>query len=227
MDQPGYTCPQCGAPITVGQERCAQCGLALDAASVAAFQRDHPAPFAGDRVPPPPLVYGGAGGPPLYGGPPGAPAPRSARRWVLGVLGVLILVCGVCGVLTTIGGVQLFQDMGQESAATQAVLDQFMQAGVRDDSRAAYALFTTAAGSSVTANDLATLFRTHRAYFDGYRTIHQQSYNFFSGTSGTTATISGAVSYSGRADVPFTARLVQENKHWKLVSMQFAEGVGQ
>ncbi|HUS16693.1 MAG TPA: hypothetical protein VM536_16985 [Chloroflexia bacterium] len=77
MQQPQYPCPRCGAPIVAGQGACTNCGLALDAQSLAAWQAeqfptgapaDGGAPPPGYAAPPPPPGYGGPP-PPGSGGP--------------------------------------------------------------------------------------------------------------------------------------------------------------
>lgn len=75
-----YTCPRCHAPIEAGQPFCKQCGLALDSASLAAFQaQTRPMPVAT-----PPTVV---------------PKRRRRRLLLPGIVGLLAL----CAVLSLAG----------------------------------------------------------------------------------------------------------------------------
>ena len=79
MQEPQYTCPRCGAPIYAGQAACANCGLALDPQSIAAWQAAQaPYPAPGYDAPQAPSGYAAppsgydapAAPPPGYGAPP-------------------------------------------------------------------------------------------------------------------------------------------------------------
>jgi hypothetical protein len=120
---------------------------------------------------------------------------------------------------------QLFTSLAQESAATTTVIQHFMQAGERNDAAAGYALFAPAA-TDVTQAGIARLFGDHPEFFAGFQTARQENYHMFSGTQGTTADVTGRITYRGHAEVPFTARLMQVNNRWALVSFQLAQGVG-
>lgn len=111
QQQPQYTCPRCSAPIYGGQAACSNCGLALDAQSLAAWQAAQ-----------------GPGAPPIYGAPPPQPPPgynapppgytqpisptytpapaRPMRRgnppWLTAVLGLIVLALIGCGVVAAL-----------------------------------------------------------------------------------------------------------------------------
>jgi hypothetical protein len=89
MNQPSqYTCPRCGAPIQAGQPTCANCGLSLDPASIAAFQAQQTVRVS-----------------PQGSYPPGAPAPslarpRNRKTLLLAVAGGALFLCVVCGAIS-------------------------------------------------------------------------------------------------------------------------------
>jgi hypothetical protein len=213
MDQPAYACPRCAAPISAGQPACTRCGLALDPASLAAFQAQQAAYY------PPPAGMPPAGGPAL--------AARRARvGWgVLGLAVVVLLCCGGSALFLVTNTTQLFTSLAQDSAATTTVIQRFMQAGERNDAAAGYALFASAA-TDVTQADIARLFDDHPEFFAGFQTARQENYQLFSGTQGTTADVTGRITYRRHAEVPFSARLMKVNNRWALVSFQLAQGVG-
>jgi hypothetical protein len=102
-----------------------------------------------------------------------------------------------------------------------------MRAGAHNDSPSAPALFAQVArDQGVTQESIATLFATRRDMFDGYRAVQQTTFFVQAGTQGTTATLEGTVSYSGRPDRPFAATLRKADGQWKLVSIRFPEGLG-
>ncbi len=96
MTLSAHTCPQCHAPIEVGQKFCKTCGLSLDPASLAAFYARQPTqPVNVAPVHPPPGYYSVA---PVYT-PPMAPARRGFPRWLLFGVGGLLGLCMVCGLI--------------------------------------------------------------------------------------------------------------------------------
>jgi hypothetical protein len=215
LSQPFYPCPRCGSPLQIGQEVCKQCGLPLDPTSLAAYAAPGatPAPPAGAL------------------GPPALPGPGVRRRtrlgpWLIGSAIALALCCAGTGVFLVTNGVQFFQGLAQESAATTALVDRFMRAGVANDPGTAWALFSPTA-TTATRSSIAALFSSRRDYFDGYTATQIANFRENSGTSGTTAYADGQISYTSRPAVEFTAQFVKEHNQWKLTRIQLAEGVGQ
>ena len=183
------------------------------------YARYDPAAFAGGSGLPAPNPYAVAPAPP-------APArPRTRLWWGIGGLVVLLVVCcaGTAAFALT-QGILGIKSVAGDAGAANAVVVQFMAAGAMDDPQSGYALFAPTA--TTTQRDVATLFSSHPDYFQGYTGLQQDSFNIFSGTGGTTATIGGRVTYTGRAAMGYTAHLIKTGGQWRLVSVQLAEGVG-
>jgi hypothetical protein len=149
------------------------------------------------------------------------------RRWLLWVMGSVAVLIILCVVGTIVGGIGLFQNFQQESNGAIKVVEQFMQDGVQKDSGAGFNLFSqTARDQGVTQDSIAKLFNTRNDLFHGYKSVQQETFNIQSGTQGTTASLSGTISYTGQPDKKFSATLRKEDGQWKLVSIRFPEGVG-
>ncbi len=170
-------------------------------------------------VQPPPQQYGQPqqpyGQPGYGGGYPPAPPPRKSnlmRNILIGV-GVLILLCGI-------GGFVAFQFGKGEIEAIQKTVESFMVAGRNNDSAAAASYIAQSAKNAgvVSDEDIDNLITTQRALFDGYQSIDtSSSINVSSDTTnGTTAKISGTVTYASAPNGTYQAELIKENDVWKL-----------
>jgi hypothetical protein len=154
--------------------------------------------------------------------------PHAGRsQWKFWVIGGLVVVLLLCAGIVVVGSISLF--LNSQSAAIDAikVVDQFMQAGVRKDATAGFALFSPKVqNQQITQTGIATLFTTHEEYFTKYASVKQDSFGVTSGTSGVTASLEGIISYTGRPDRKFAATLAKENDQWRLVGIRLLEEVG-
>lgn len=165
--------------------------------------------------------------PPPPPAPPVPPRRANSLRWVLLLAGGVLILCLAAGGFAIVGGVQLVQNLQQETGAVTQVLGQFMQAGERNDAGAGYALFASSVRGQVSQTDITSLFQNHREFFNGYQAVQTQNFRINTTTgSGTTAVFDGSITYTGRGAVPFTATLRKENNQWRLTQFQFQEGVG-
>lgn len=149
------------------------------------------------------------------------------HRWLL-IGGVLLSLVGLlcCG-LSVFGGFQLFQGLQAERDAIQPTLRAFLDAGERGDAEAALALFADDALPNVSADDLDRLFEERPELFAGFRDVTVETINVTRGTMGTVGRVEGLVTYAGGSPQrSYTATLRKEGATWKLVSIQFPDGVG-
>lgn len=152
----------------------------------------------------------------------------SWQRWLLIGGSLLALVGVLCCGLSVFGGFQLFQGLQAEREAIQPTLRAFLAAGEREDAPSAVALFTGDTAAQVSVDDLARLFQERPELFAGFTDVTVETINVTRGTAGTVARIEGIVSYVGETSQrSYTATLREEGDTWKLVSIQFPDGVGQ
>lgn len=152
---------------------------------------------------------------------------RMRQRLLIG--GSMLALVGVlcCG-LAVFGGFQLFQGIEAEREAIQPTLRAFLEAGELADASAAIALFADDAATQVSVGDLARLFQERPELFAGFSNVTVETINVTRGTIGTIGRVEGHVTYEGDASQrTYTATLRKEGEAWKLVSIQFPEGVGQ
>lgn len=153
--------------------------------------------------------------------------PRSStRRWIIfGLLAVVVLL-GICAGVIFFGGSRLFQTAQRATAEATAVVDQFMRAGATNDSAAAFALFgQTARTQNVTQEQIADLFTTRRDVFQDYQETQAGGWRIQTTPQGTQALLAGTMQAGGQSR-RFAATLANENGQWKLVNIEFPEGVG-
>lgn len=153
---------------------------------------------------------------------------RPWLRWLLiggAVLGLVGVVC--CG-FAVFGGVRLFQGLQAESDAIRPTVRAFLDAGRRGDSATAQHLFAVDAAANIAVADLDRLFRERPTVFAEYTDVTIDTINVSTTTSGTTATIAGSITYrDGAPSHSYTASLRKENDTWRLLQIQFQDGVGQ
>jgi ketosteroid isomerase-like protein len=153
---------------------------------------------------------------------------RPWLRWVLiggAVLGLIGVAC--CG-FAVFGGVRLFQGLQAESNAIRPTLRAFLDAGHNGDLAAALRLFANNVDVPVSAIDLDHLFTERPAIFAAYTDVMIDTINVTRATNGTNATIAGSITYAqGTPPRSYTATLRKEGDIWKLVRIQFPDGVGQ
>lgn len=150
--------------------------------------------------------------------------PRRSRAWIFWAAGALALVLVACCAIGGLGGFRLFQTVQGETDQAILTIDQFMRAGEKRDIPAALQLFAPSA--AVSNADLSRLFEERADAFAGFTEARQTGFNIQSGTTGTTAQISGTLSYTAHADRSFSATLRKEQGQWKLVSIEFSDGIG-
>ncbi len=176
-------------------------------------------PQGGQQPVQPPQQYGQPQQPygqPGYagGGYPPAPPPRKSKLMRNILIGVALLVV-VCGA----GGFYIFQLGKGELDAIQKTIDSFMVAGRNDDAAtaASYIAQSSKDAELVSDADIASLV-ARRDLFDGYQSIGTgTSFSVNSSTSnGTTAKVSGNVTYASAPNGTYDAELIKENDVWKL-----------
>lgn len=148
-------------------------------------------------------------------------------RWLL-IGGTLLSLVGLlcCG-LTVFGGFQMFQGLQAESAAIRPTLRAFLDAGQRSDASAALALFADDARSEVSASDLERLFDERPELFGDVSDVTVETINVTRGTAGTVARVEGFVVHTdGAPRRPYTATLRKDGETWRLLRIQFPDGVG-
>lgn len=155
------------------------------------------------------------------------PTNRPWLRWVIiggGLLGIVMVLC--CG-FAVFGGFRLFQTIQAEQEAIKPTLRAFLTAGQNQDIPAALDLFSDTA-DQVSSADLERLFNDREEIFADYADVAIDSINISTTTSnGTTATVGGEISYQNGAPAhSYNATLHKDGTVWKLVSIQFSEGVG-
>lgn len=141
-------------------------------------------------------------------------------RWVLLGVAIIVLTIALCCGLFVFGGWRLFTGVMEETQAIQQVITQFMDAGRRNDTDAALALFADSAESVVSHNDLEQQF-ANRQLFREVSSVSLNSFNIKAGLEGTTAEIAGQLNYVDGSTQAFSARLQKENDQWRLIRINF------
>ncbi|WP_322510525.1 hypothetical protein [Chloroflexus sp.] len=143
-------------------------------------------------------------------------------RWVLIGVVILVLTIVLCCGLFGLGGWRVFTGLMNETQAIEQVIRQFMDAGRRNDTDAALALFADSAQSVVSRDDLERLF-ANRRLFREVSGVALNSFNINSTLEGTTAEIAGQLNYTDGASQSFSARLQKENDQWRLIRIDFRQ----
>lgn len=153
---------------------------------------------------------------------PAPPQPQSTgwKRWVLIGMAIIVLTIALCCGLFVFGGWRLFTGVMGETQAIEQVIKQFMDAGRRNDTDAALALFADSAQSVVSRNDLERLF-ANRQLFREVSSVSLRSFNIKSDVEGTTAEIAGQLNYADGSTEAFSAQLQKENDQWRLIRINF------
>lgn len=141
-------------------------------------------------------------------------------RWVLLGVAIIVLTIALCCGLFVFGGWRLFTGVMEETQAIQQVITQFMDAGRRNDTDAALALFADSAESVVSHNDLEQQF-ANRQLFREVSSVSLNSFNIKADLEGTTAEIAGQLNYVDGSTQAFSARLQKENDQWRLIRINF------
>ncbi|RMD76632.1 MAG: hypothetical protein D6823_08035 [Chloroflexi bacterium] len=153
---------------------------------------------------------------------PSSTQPQSAgwKRWVLLGIAIIVLTIALCCGLFVFGGWRLFTGVMEETQAIEQVITQFMDAGRRNDTDAALALFADSAQSVVSRNDLERQF-ANRQLFREVSSVSLNSFNIKTDLEGTTAEIAGQLHYVDSSNQAFSARLQKENDQWRLIRINF------
>jgi len=161
------------------------------------------------------------------------PAPRRSYRWViflmLGVLGLALVCVAVVVALVANNLSHLPANLG----ANQSLLDDFMRAGVRQDARAAFALFSSRGQQHTPLGQIEKMFSNdNRALFKGYERLEVTFYGVHTGSAaqyegidlpdGSFIVVRGAVHYDDGMDGTFSAALEQMDQDTKLYSFSLA-----
>ncbi|RMD76620.1 MAG: nuclear transport factor 2 family protein [Chloroflexi bacterium] len=141
-------------------------------------------------------------------------------RWVLLGVAIIVLTIALCCGLFVFGGWRLFTGVMEETQAIQQVITQFMDAGRRNDTDAALALFADSAERVVSHNDLEQQF-ANRQLFREVSSVSLNSFNIKADLEGTTAEIAGQLNYVDGSTQAFSARLQKENDQWRLIRINF------
>lgn len=153
---------------------------------------------------------------------------RVNRTWLLlGSIGIVAAVIA-CLVMALVGGLRFFQQSQAEAEPALRVVEQFIAAGARNDAPTGFALFdATLAEPVVTQADVARLYTQRREVFQDVRTVTQDGFRIQRATDGTTALLTGTISYGAAPVKRFTAQLRQSNGAWRLTRIDFADSLGQ
>jgi hypothetical protein len=157
---------------------------------------------------------------------PARPARRS-YRWLIFLAAALILA-GCAGGVAVLA--MLIKNLGQipaGTAASQKVIDQFMQAGVAQDVDAAYALFSKNSQETARRAKVEQLFGIkYRFLFSGYQRVEIDTFIFHSGPNldgnllpGTVANIEGILHYQDGRTSRIDAILEQQDGGWKIYDL--------
>lgn len=150
------------------------------------------------------------------------------QRWFLVGSSLLAFLGVVCCGLSVFGGFQLFRSLQVEREAILPALQAFLEAGERQDASAAMALFTSDTATQVSVDDLARLFEERPELFADFTDVAAETINVTRGTVGIVARLEGFVTYASTTPQRrYTATLRKEADTWKLVSIQFPDGIGQ
>ncbi len=153
---------------------------------------------------------------------------RIKPKIVLIVIGAMVLACVTLAVVLILASaIPVLQTMSREGDNISGTIEAFMLAGERNDSQAAYGQFSSSAGTDVTPTSVEDLINNQRDLFEGYESVKLQNFQINAGTKGTTARVDGAIHYASRTPVQFTGSLNRESGQWKLININFLEGVGQ
>ncbi len=164
------------------------------------------------------------------------PQPATGQRpyrWVifllLGILGLTLVCVAVVVALVASNLSKLPANLG----ADQSLLNDFMRAGVRQDARAAFALFSSRGQQHTPLDQIENMFsQNNRALFDGYQSLEITYYGFHTGTAGrdqgmelpdgSFVVLRGTVHYDDGIDASFSAALEQVGQGMKLYSFTLA-----
>jgi hypothetical protein len=133
------------------------------------------------------------------------PPPKSGCKTpvIIGLI-ALLLLCGVGGYFAVTGF------LGEQREA-QAVLENFMRAGERQDVSAGLDLFS----ANATNEEELTSFFERRELFEGFKEVKIEGFNMSTDTTnGSRATLNGSVVYEDGHDSNMTSTLVGENGKW-------------
>ena len=159
------------------------------------------------------------------------PAKKSYRWLIIGLVGLLGVTCVCIGVVAVL----VIRNMSLMPADMQAVegqINQFMQAGMKHDADAAFALFSTRGQQKMTLPAIQKLFgHGSNPLFIGYQGLQTTSYHYRTSTDGDTDTdaglpagnfaiLEGVLNYAGGVSGTFDATLEQVGSGWKLYNIQ-------
>jgi len=131
----------------------------------------------------------------------------------IGLVGVVVLIVGIVGIVS---------GMGQFFSGVEPVITEFMEAGVGNNSEAAYACWSP---QSVTEEEIVEFIENSYDVFAGYERLNINQWNGQSGGGTTTCYVSGAVIYTGDQSLPLEASLTKESEVWKIVGIQVGSTV--
>jgi hypothetical protein len=155
------------------------------------------------------------------------PAKKSYRWLIITLAGLLGLTCLCVGVVAVL----VIRNIAQMPADMQAVeeqIDLFMQAGLKHDPEAAFALFSSRGQQKMPLSAIQKLFgHSNYPLFTGYESLMTTSYRFHSDPNGDQdsddglpdgafAILHGVLNYEGGASGTFDATLEQVGSEWKL-----------
>jgi tetratricopeptide (TPR) repeat protein len=120
-------------------------------------------------------------------------------------------------------------DLAKDQAAVASVIDQFMQAGARNDPQAGYDLFSPVVSGTVGIADVTSFFSTHREYFNNYKSVELgiasvvTNMNLTGRTAKTSASADTAVTFQQGLPIGLIVHLIKEGDQWKLISIHFPQ----
>lgn len=130
------------------------------------------------------------------------------------------IVLGACSIASVLSLVNLATRMAPETTLGLQCVDQFVQAGSRQDYASAIRLTT---GPDITTSDLTDLFTNHRELFSGYKQAESQNVQLNDMNGRLFLNLQGNLRYDDGHTLPFTARL-EKATEWRIVAFHISLG---
>lgn len=152
---------------------------------------------------------------------------RPNRGWLIAGASITALAVVVCVVSLGITGIRLIQQAQREADTALHVVQQFIDAGGRNDPATGRVLFTTDnSGNKVSEAEIEQLFVQRREAFTNVIDVRREGFHIYRGTHRITATLKGTITYRDQPVRHFTAQLRQINGVWRLTRIDLADRIG-
>lgn len=159
-----------------------------------------------------------------------SPSPSMKRpnqgRLIAGA-SITALAIVVCVIGLGIIGIRLIQQAQREADAIVQVVQQFIEAGRRNDPATGIMLFTTDnSGNKVSEADIKQLFVQRSEVFTNVVDVRREGFHIYQGTHGISATLKGTITYRDQPVRHYTAQLRQIDGVWRLTRLDLADRIG-